>query len=62
MFSVQTEARITKNSESSTKWELSKCKEDKEDIIVGCFVRRYSARWALSRCADRHRRKELSEF
>jgi hypothetical protein len=26
------------------------------------FCRRYSARWALSRCADRHRRKELFEF
>jgi hypothetical protein len=25
-------------------------------------VRRYSARRALSRCADRHRRRELFEF
>jgi hypothetical protein len=33
-----------------------------EDKIVGCSVRRYSARWALSRCGDRHRRREIFEF
>jgi hypothetical protein len=33
-----------------------------EDKTAGCSVRRYSARWALSRCADRHRRRELFEF
>jgi hypothetical protein len=25
-------------------------------------VKRYSARWALRQCADRHRRRELFEF
>jgi hypothetical protein len=26
------------------------------------FVKRHSSRWELSRCADRHKRKELFEF
>jgi hypothetical protein len=55
--------RITKDSESSARRALSRCIGcTEEDRTVGCSVRRYSARWALSRCADRHRRKELFEF
>jgi hypothetical protein len=56
--------RITKDSESSARRALSRCIGRTEgDITAGCSVRRYSARWALSRCADRHkRRKELLEF
>jgi hypothetical protein len=54
--------RITEDSESSSKWALSKCNGciGEEDITTGGFGRRYSARWALSRCADRHRREENS--
>jgi hypothetical protein len=56
--------RITKDSESSARRALSRCightKGDKTD---GCSVRRYAAKWALSRCADRNkRRKELLDF
>jgi hypothetical protein len=39
--------RITEDSESSTKWALSRCKECTEDRTDGSSMRRYSARWAL---------------
>jgi hypothetical protein len=32
------------------------------DISAGRSGGRYSARWASSQCADRHRRRELFEF
>jgi hypothetical protein len=55
--------RITKDSESSAKRALSKCIEcTGGDKTSGCSVRRYYAKWALSRCAYRHRRKELFDF
>jgi hypothetical protein len=33
-----------------------------EGRIARSFGRKHSARWALSRCVERHRRKELFEF
>jgi hypothetical protein len=56
--------RITKDSESVTsRRALSRHKAcTVEDRTVGLSIRRYSVRWALSRCVDRHRRKELFEF
>jgi hypothetical protein len=56
--------RIVKDFESSASRALSRCiGHTKGDIATGCSVRRYSVGWALSRCADRHkRRKELLEF
>jgi hypothetical protein len=56
--------RIINDFEISSKRALSRyigCAEG--DKTIGCSVRRYSVRWALSRRADRHnRRKELLEF
>jgi hypothetical protein len=55
--------RITKDSESSAKWALSRCIGcTGEDITAGCSVRKHSTRRALRQCADRHRIKELFEF
>jgi hypothetical protein len=55
--------RITKDSESSARRALSRCIECREgDKTTGCTLRRYSTKWALSRCVDRHRRKELVEL
>jgi hypothetical protein len=53
---------ITKDSKSSAKWALSRCKGciGDEDITARGSGRRYSARWALSRCVGRHRREENS--
>jgi hypothetical protein len=55
---------ITKDSKRFSRRALSRCIEHtKGDRTARCYVRRYSARWALSRCGDKHkRRKELLEF
>jgi hypothetical protein len=50
--------RIAKDSESSARRALRRGKEyTKEDRTIGCSVRRYSAKWALRQCADRHKEK-----
>jgi hypothetical protein len=53
--------KITKDSESSTKWALIRCRECTEDRTVGCYVRRYSTstrRAFESVCRQEQRREE----
>jgi hypothetical protein len=56
--------RIIKDSQSSARRALSRCIGCTEgDKTVGCSVRRYSTRLALSRREDMHKRiKEILEF
>jgi hypothetical protein len=56
--------RITEDSESSARWALSKCigAQRRDRTVERSVKRRYSARRALSQCADRHKRRELFEF
>ena len=41
--------RITKDSESSARWALIRCKENTKDETMGFFVRRYSTKWEWSK-------------
>jgi hypothetical protein len=56
---------ITKDSESSARRALRRCIGcTEEDQTIRCYVRKYSAKWALRQCADRHKENKSldSEF
>jgi hypothetical protein len=54
-------SRIIKDSESSTRWALSKCISAQEDITAGSSEKRHSAKWAFeSLCRQAQGREENS--